>query len=107
MSWASFIKNEKVDTIRRTPPMPSNQFTFLAYSQLNANYHLLPNLYFVFDFFFFFLNLSLYVIISPLRIPKITYIPIRSLKSNLLFDPNVAPAQQPNNKIMRAKTKNT
>ena len=56
MSWASFIKNEKVDTIRRTPPMPSNQFTFLAYSQLNANYHLLPNLYFVFDFFFFFLE---------------------------------------------------
>ena len=45
MSGALFIQNEKDDTVRRTPPISSNQFPFPAYSQLNTNYHVLPNYY--------------------------------------------------------------
>ena len=37
MCRASFIQNEKVDTIRRIPPITSNQFSFPAHCQFNTN----------------------------------------------------------------------
>ena len=45
MSRALFIQNEKVETIRRIPPISSNQFSFPACSQLNTNHHFLPDYY--------------------------------------------------------------
>ena len=47
MCRASFIQNEKVDTIRRIPPISSYQF-FAAYTRLNTH-HPLPNYYTLYD----------------------------------------------------------
>ena len=45
MCRASFIQDEKVYSIRRTPPTSPNLFSLPAYTQLNTHYHLLPNYY--------------------------------------------------------------
>ena len=45
MSRALFVQNEKVDTIRRIPPILSNLFSISAYSQLNTNDHFLRDYY--------------------------------------------------------------
>ena len=50
----------KVDTIRRIPPISSNQFSFPACSQLNTNYHLLPN-YYTFYGFIIGLHIAIYI----------------------------------------------
>ena len=62
MSRALFIQNEKVDAIRRMPPISPSQFSFPAYSQLNTNYHVLSSY-----FTFYGIIIGLHIAISARR----------------------------------------